>query len=277
MARHEEGRLQGRGGLELYWQAWLPDGEARAVVVIAHGVSEHSARYAHVGERFAAGGHATYALDHRGHGRSQGRRAVIDRMDHVVADLREFIGLAGDRHGDAPVFLLGHSMGGAVALAYALEHQEEISGLILSAPLAALQAASPVTRIVARTLSALTPHFGVYAVDATAVSRDPEVVRDYVEDPLVHHGKLPARTVAELSRAVEGFPERVPSLHLPLLALHGTADTLTPLAGSLMVYERAGSDDKARETFDGLYHELLNEPERERVMDLIVAWIDART
>jgi alpha-beta hydrolase superfamily lysophospholipase len=147
---------------------------------------------------------------------------------------------------------------------------------VLSAPLAALEAASPVQRLAGRVLSVVAPSLGVVGIDATAVSRDPEVVADYDADPLNYHGKLPARTVAELTSAIDGYPDAVSRFRLPLLAMHGTADRLTPVAGSEMVVERAGSQDKTLELYDGLYHELLNEPERQRVLDDIAGWLDAR-
>jgi acylglycerol lipase len=276
MATHEEGRLRGEGGLELYWQAWLPSGEPRAVIVLAHGASEHSGRYAWTGEELAESGYATYAIDHRGHGRSEGRRAVIDRMANAVADLDKLVLQVSETHPGRPVVLLGHSMGGAVALSYTIEHQDRLDALVLSAPLAALEAASPVTRLAGRALSVVAPGLGVFAIDSTAVSRDPQVVRDYDADPLNYHGKLAARTVAELSSAIDGYPDAVPDFELPMLVMHGTDDRLTPIAGSEMVMERAGSADKTFKRYDGLYHELLNEPEREQVLDDIADWLDAR-
>jgi acylglycerol lipase len=274
--QHEEDRLTGQGGLELYTQAWLPAGESRAVVVLSHGASEHSGRYAWVAEQLAGRGYAVHALDHRGHGRSEGQRALIDRMDHVVADLDLLIDDASAAHPGVPIFLLGHSMGGAVALSYAIEHQDRLEGLVLSAPVAAVEAASPVTRLVGSVLSIVAPTLGVYDIESAAVSRDPQVVRDYDADPLNYHGKLPARTVAELTAAVEKYPARVPDLTLPILIVHGTADRLVPIAGSEMVHERAGSSDKAFTRYDGLYHEVLNEPERRQVLDEIADWLDAR-
>jgi alpha-beta hydrolase superfamily lysophospholipase len=276
-ADRDEGRLEGEGGLGIFWQAWLPASGPRAAVVLAHGASEHSGRYAWTGERLAERGYALYAVDHRGHGRSEGPRAVIDRMDNAVEDLNQLVAIACSRHGDRRPFLLGHSMGGAVALAYALRHQEELEGLVLSAPLAALEAASPVTRWTGILLSAVAPRLGVYEIDSTAVSRDPEVVRAYDADPLNHHGKLPARTVAELTAAVGRFPVEVPRLTLPLLVMHGTADRLTPPEGSEMVHAGVASGDKTILRYDGLYHEILNEPERDRVVGDILAWLDART
>jgi acylglycerol lipase len=149
-SRHDEGRLPGTGGLDLYWRAWLPEAGPRALVVIVHGASEHSGRYAHVAERLVSAGYAVYALDHRGHGRSEGKRAQLDRLDYVVADLRAFVDLAAERHPAAPVYLLGHSMGGCISVAYAVRHQETLAGLVLSAPLADPNAAGAVTRGVSR-------------------------------------------------------------------------------------------------------------------------------
>ena len=114
------------------------------------------------------------------------------------------------------------------------------------------------------------------AIDSTAVSRDPAVVKDYDSDPLNHHGKLPARTVSELARAIETFPDAVARFRLPLLVMHGTADRLVPIAGGEMVAERAGSEDKAFKRYDGLFHEILNEPERQQVVDDMADWLDAR-
>ena len=275
--RIAEGTLTGVGGLELYHRRWLrDDGEPRARVVITHGAGEHLARYEHVAERLAGAGYEVHAHDHRGHGRSEGRRADLGSMDAVVTDLRSVIALARAERPEREVYLLAHSMGGCIGLEYALRHQEEIDGLILSSPIASLNAASPLQRSLSKIVASVLPRLGVYAVDTGAVSRDPEVVRAYEQDPLVHHGKLPARTVAELTRAVESFPDRLPSLTVALLVFHGRADRITEPAGSELVHARAGSADKEIVLFDGLYHETMNEPERNEVLDRVVAWLDAR-
>jgi alpha-beta hydrolase superfamily lysophospholipase len=277
MATHDEGRFKGEGGLEIYWQAWLPEGAPpRATIVLAHGASEHSGRYAWTGEQFAARGYALYAVDHRGHGRSAGDRAVIDRMSHAVEDLHTLVERAAAAQPDRPVVLLGHSMGGAVALSYTIEHEDALDALVLSAPLAALEAASPVQRVAGRVLSVVAPKLGVVGIDSSAVSRDPHVVEDYDADELNYHGKLPARTVGELTAAIDGYPEAVKRFRLPMLVLHGTADRLTPIAGSEMVVANASSSDKTFKSYDGLFHEILNEPERDEVLGDIAAWLDER-
>ena len=273
---HREDFFEGVAGLRLYRQSWLPGGRPRAVVVIAHGAGEHSGRYAHVAQRLADEGYAVYALDHRGHGRSEGPRAVIDRIDNAVADLERLIVLAGSEQPGMPLFLLGHSVGATIAVRYAIAHQDRLAGLILSAPLAALEAASPPTRLVARLLSALVPHLPLFAVDPTLVSRDPDVVKAYETDPLVHHGRLPARTIAELARAVDSLPQEVRAITVPTLIMYGSGDHLVPPAGSMMLNDRIGAADMTLNTYDGLYHEIFNEPEQDEVMDDMCSWLRAR-
>ncbi|MDQ6806026.1 MAG: lysophospholipase [Actinomycetota bacterium] len=270
-----EGRFTGVGGVNIFWRSWLPPGPCRGVVVIAHGAGEHSGRYAHVADRLVAEGYAVYAIDHRGHGRSEGPRAYIDRMDNAVADLDTLVLRAAEEQRGVPVFLLGHSMGGTVSLCYALRHQDRLRALALSGPLAALEAASPALRVVAKTLSVLTPRLPVIAVDSSLVSRDPAVVQAYNADPLVHHGKLPARTVAELGAAIESFPSRAPEITVPTLILYGTADGLCPTEGSVMLGQRIGAADLTVKSYPGLFHEILNEPEREQVMDDLCSWLEA--
>jgi acylglycerol lipase len=277
---HATGTLAGAGagGVRIFWQSWASDaGPARGVLVVAHGFGEHSDRYKHVARRLAADGYATYALDHRGHGRSEGPRAVIDRLADAVSDIDQLVVLAGDAHPGLPVFMLGHSMGGLLAVQYALTHQDRLTGgLLLSGALAALDAAPAPARLVARLLSAVSPRVGLVGLDPTLISRDPDVVAAYRADPLIHHGKLPARTVAVLLGAGQRFPERVGEIRVPTLIMYGTEDRLCPPSGSVMLGERIGADDLTITPYEGLYHEILNEPEHERVLDDLCGWLDAR-
>ena len=276
-AAHRTGTLTGAGGLRLHWQAWVPE-EPRAAVVIVHGASEHGGRYRYVVERLAPEGFALYAMDHRGHGRSEGARSLVDRMDNVVSDLDAFVDLVAAETPGLPLFMLGHSMGGCVSIAYALRHQEKLSALALSAPLAALEAAPLPLRLIAKGLSLVVPKTGVYSVPAGGISRDPAEVEAYDSDPLVYRGKLPARTVQELSDTIAHFEEQAPTLTLPLLLMHGTADEIVPDTGTRMVHERAGSTDKTLHRYEGYYHEIFNEPpgERDRVLDDLTAWLNER-
>jgi acylglycerol lipase len=276
---HVEGQFAGVKGLEIYWQSWRMQGPARAVVVISHGAGEHSSRYEHVAIRYAGLGYPVYALDHRGHGRSAGPRALIDRLDNAAADLDVLTGLARREHPEVPLFLLGHSLGATIALRYALRHQDKLDGMILSGTLAVIDLPPPPVRLAAKALSAIAPRLPALSVDPATISRDPREVEAYRTDPLVHHGKLPVRTVAEIADATEAFPEQLGNLTLPLLLVHGSEDRLVSVQGSRMVHERASSEDKTLKIYDGLFHEVLNElPEdRERVLADIAAWLHTHT
>ena len=244
-------------------------------MVLAHGLSEHSGRYEHVAAAFNARGYSFWALDHRGHGKSEGDRAYIQDFEDVVADLHEFIGRAGNELPDRKPFLLGHSMGGCVATGYARRHNAELAGLILSNPVAAIETA-PIAVAASRVLSRLAPKLGVYSVDADGVSKDPEEVRKYVEDPLNFHGKVPARTVAELGAEVAEFPDAVDAITVPTLIMYSSTDPIVAPSGSEMLAERIGSDDVTIRNWEGLKHEILNEPERDEVIAEMLDWLDAR-
>ena len=274
--RRTEASFTGGRGLRIAWRSWLPSGRPRALVVIVHGAGEHAGRYEAVAAALVDAGYGVYALDHRGHGRSEGRRAMIERIDHAVADLDQMVVLARDANPGAPVYLLGHSMGGLIALRYALAHQDRLAGLILSGTLAAIEDVPGALRMVGRLLSSLAPGAPLIAIDSALVSRDPAVVAAYRSDPLVHHGKLPARTAAEIADAVESFPATVGDIHLPALILYGTADGLCPPAGSVMLSERIGLPDVTVKAYEGLFHEILNEPERAAVVEDVLAWLSAR-
>jgi acylglycerol lipase len=270
------GSFAGAGGERIFWQSSAPDGPPRGVIVLVHGAGEHSGRYGHVVSRLVSEGYAVHAVDHRGHGRSDGPRAFIGDMDDVVADVDTLVDRAVAAHPGLPVFMLGHSMGGLIGLRYALAHQPRLAGLILSAPLVAIESVPKPLELVARALSVVGPRVPLIAIDATLVSRDPAVVEAYRSDPLVHHGKLPARTAVQLADSVESFPGTVGAITVPTLILYGTADGLCPPAGSEMLAQRLGSADLTAKAYDGLFHEILNEPEREAVLDDIVAWLAAR-
>jgi alpha-beta hydrolase superfamily lysophospholipase len=220
--------------------------------------------------------HAVYALDHRGHGRSGGPRALIDRVDDAVADLDQLVVLAGEASPGVPVFMLGHSMGAMIALRYAVHHQDRLDGMILSGALAAVEGVPAPLRLIGRVLSAVAPRTPLIAIDPGLVSRDPAVVAAYVSDPLVHHGKLPARTAAEIADAVQSFPASVGAITIPALILYGTEDRLCPPAGSVMIGERIGSADRTVTAYPGLFHEIFNEPERDDVLADVCRWLAER-
>ena len=274
--RHREFTTPGLGEQQLFAQCWLPERDARAVVVISHGLGEHSGRYAGLAQRLVDQRYAVYALDHRGHGRSPGRRANIERFSSLVTDLGTFAGRAARQHPGSPSVLLGHRMGGAVAMATALKIQDTLRGLVLSGPaLATGEIVSGFKSRLVRVLSSLAPNSGALKLPPEAVSRDPEVVRAYEQDPLVHHSAVPARTVAELLEAMAGFPQAVLKLRLPLLVQHGIADSLVPIEPCRPIFQSIPSPDKTLKFYEGLYHEVYNEPERDRVISDLEGWLAA--
>lgn len=259
----------------MYWQAWLPVGTPRAVVVLAHGGLEHCGRYAHVADLLTDACLATYAIDFRGHGRSGGRAGQIERMSLLVDDLDRLVRLATEHHSGVPMFLLAHSLGAMVALEYVVSGDRDLAGLVLSGTGVDVSGIPKLQASVAKVLSAALPNLGLMKLASDAVSRDPAVVRGYDEDVLVFRGRVPVRTAAELLASADRVTPRLGSVRLPLLVLHGGADIVATPAGARMVYESAGSVDKTLNVYDGLYHEIFNEPEKEKVIGDVVKWIGA--
>jgi acylglycerol lipase len=273
--QRSEAAAVGIGGRQLFTQAWVPAGTPRAVIVLSHGLGEHSGRYEELAEGLVERDYAVYALDHRGHGRSSGPRANIERFSYLVSDFAAFIGQSARHHLDVPVYALGHSMGGAVAFAAALRLQHVLRGLVLSAPALAAEPTVPRWQeSLVRMLSVVAPNTGALKLPPSAVSRDPSVVMRYESDPLVHHGGIPARTLVEILGAMRGFPTQARELRLPTLILHGTADTLVPLSATRGVYQAIGAGHRTLKVYEGLYHEVFNEPERATVTADLFAWLE---
>ncbi len=275
--KHKEGRFKGLKNFSLYYQRWLPDGGPKAVLLVAHGLAEHSGRYKNLVNYFVPKGYAVYSFDYRGHGKSEGRRSYVDRFSDYLADLKTFFDMVHKEHKDAKIFLVGHSLGGTLAIPYGVEHQQELAGVITSgASLVASPTVSPVLIAIAGVVSALAPKMGVTVIDASTISRDKAVVDAYVNDPLVYRGKVPARTGAELANMWKTLPGKMPEIKLPILIMQGTADQLADPRSSKLLFERVGSKDKTLKLYDGFYHEIFNEPEHKQVMADVEAWLTAR-
>lgn len=200
---HVAGTFSGPRGVDIFWQSWLPDGAPKGVVLLVHGLGEHSGRYTNVVHRLVPEGYAVYALDHMGHGQSQGAREVIHTFEDLTEPLWQFRQQVVPRHSGVPTFLLGHSMGGLIASLHALEHAEGLSGLVLSAPAVYVgEGVSALTIAMGKILSVVAPQVGVLPVRPEFVSRDPVVVAAYSNDPLVFHKKTPKLPTASTP---EGF------------------------------------------------------------------------
>ena len=276
--QHSEGSFTASDGLSIYHQAWLPDGSPKAVVLLFHGLGEHSGRYSSVGSTLTDAGYAVHALDHRGHGRSEGKRVFVKSYGELQRDLVQFRQLVERQHPDTPIIVLGHSMGGNLAVGYALDNQAGLSGLALSGPgLKAGESLSPAKMKVAALLGKVAPGARLERLDATAISRDPAVVAAYQADPLVYTGKVSAGLAAALIGSLQTLPPRYPELTVPLLLQHGTADRLAAIAGTRELEAAAVNAKVTAHYYEGLYHEVFNEPERDRVLADTVAWLDTVT
>ena len=279
--KHTEGWLEfrhtsARGTSRLYRQSWAPEGPAKAAILVAHGLGEHSSRYDYFAAHCTARGFAVHTLDHYGHGRSEGLRGHVERFSVYLDGLRALRDDVRGQHADLPLVLLGHSMGGLIATAFLGEDQASFRGCVLSGPALQSDVEPPaLVMAVVRFISWLAPTVPLIGLDPAGVSRDPEVVTAYVKDPLVHHGKATARLIAELSKSMRTTLAAAPSINLPLLVMHGDADVLTSPAGSQALYDMAGSADKTLKLYPGLYHEIFHEPERDEVLGEMSAWLEA--
>jgi len=273
---HIEGSFKGVRNANLYYQAWLPEEEVKAVLLVVHGLGEHCGRYMNVVNHFIPLGYAVYGFDHIGHGQSEGMREVVERFTDYTDTLTVYCEMVKGWQIGKPIFLLGHSMGGLIASYYLLDDQASFRGAVISAPAVKVSdSTSQATMIMGKILSALAPKMGLLALDANSISRDPKVVEAYVNDPLVFHGRTPARLAAELLKAMLRVTAEVDKISLPFIVVQGSEDKLVDPGGAQMLYDRASSADKTIRIYDGLYHEVFNEPERAHVLKDVETWLAA--
>lgn len=269
-----EERVETAGGLKITVRSWRPEAKARGVVAIVHGVKSHSGYYGWAAEQLVGSGLAVYALDLHGRGKSDGDRLYLEKIDDYLDDVDTLVTLAGLREPGLPVFLLGHSAGGVISCVYALEHQAKLAGLICES--FAFQVAAPdVVVAIVKLLSRVAPHLPVLNLKNQDFSRDPKVVQAMDDDPLVAREVQPSHTVAELVRATERLEREFPRITLPVLILHGTSDKVTRPSGSKLFYDKAGSTDKTLRLYEGHAHDLLNDLDKQVVMEDIKGWMNA--
>ncbi len=273
----ETGFFVGERSQQIFYRLWQPSVDARALIVLAHGAAEHSGRYHYLAEYFLNQGYAVAALDHSGHGHSDGRPGHIDHFADHVSNLSHFTALLKDIVPPMPWILLGHSMGGLIAARLLLDGPENFQACVLSAPAIMTDLTPPFwQQVLIRLVSRLLPRLGVLQLDAAGVSRDPEVVAAYRGDPMVYTGKLSARMVEGMFDTMLEVQSRASELSIPLLILHGDADALTSVDGSVFLLEHAGSSDKTLQRYAELFHEIFNEPEKDRVLADVSSWLTER-
>lgn len=253
-------------GGRLYYRHWDSPGSPAAQVVISHGFAEHCGRYEHVAAALNTAGMSVWALDHGGHGLSEGDRGDIGSVASAVADLDLFVDVVRRSAPDGPLYMVGHSMGGLIAAAYAQEHQNRLTGLVLSGAL--LHVAPEVAALA--DLPEI-PDLGL----ADAVSSDPAVVQAYKDDPLVYLGP-PPRNFVESFAQVDDVRNRLKELTLPILAMHGSADLLVSPQALRDLVASASSEDLTAVLWPGMWHEIFNEPRKADVLSTMTTWIRAR-
>ena len=273
--KHIEGNFKGVRDVNIYYQGWLPEENIKAVLLVVHGLGEHCGRYMNVVNHFVPLGYAVYGLDHIGHGKSEGTREFVESFDDFTDTLAIFYNMIAEWQANKPLFLLGHSMGGAIASYYLLDHQADFKGAILSAPAVKVgDNISQVTITMGKLLSRVAPNMGLLALDVNGISRDPDVVEAYINDPLVFHGKTPARLAGELLSAIQRITAEAGKITLPIIIVQGAEDILVDPAGAQMLYDKANCADKTLKIYDELYHEVFNEPERDLVLKDVEDWLE---
>jgi len=258
-----------------YYREWLPASAPKAIVMLVHGLGEHCRRYNALAAALNQADYALSSMDLPNHGQSEGKKGHVDSFasfQHAALDMHQRI---KENHPDTPVYLLGHSMGGLISTRLLIDHQDKFKGALLSGAAIQSPQAPPAWQVALMTLIArLFPSAGMLTLDGNLVSRDPAVVKDYFDDPLVNSNKLSAKLLVELFKTMDEVKQSAQAIKLPLLIMHGTADGLTAPAGSQWLYDNIASTDKTLELYDGLFHEIFNEPEAPSIYAEVIEWLD---
>jgi alpha-beta hydrolase superfamily lysophospholipase len=277
IASRKEATFQGVGGLDLYYQSWHPQGKVRAILVIVHGLGAHSDRFNNIVQHLIPKQYAVYGLDLRGHGRSQGQRGYINAWSEFREDLGAFLQLIQTQNPGCPIFLLGHSLGGAIVLDYILRCPQKASilqGAIALAPTLGKVGVPPIRVLLGKMLSRVWPRFTLNTgIDLSAGSRDPQVLAAYTQDTL-RHTLATARLATEFFATVNWINAHAGEWQLPLLILHGGADRVALPAGSDIFYQRVNCTDKLRIEYPGAYHEIQRDLNYREVMADLADWLE---
>ena len=274
-----QGKFSGKGNVEIFYQQWAAD-RPKVNVVIVHGLGEHSGRYSNIIEACEGKGVSFFALDHRGHGRSNGERGHTNSFMDYIIDLKLFVNTIRRNHPDTPLLMLGHGLGGTIACKFALTYQNDLSGIILSSPGFMPTIDVPILKTrCADLLSALTPSFSIsYGIDPAELSHDEVSIAGFAEDPLIHTTITP-RFYTEYMEGASFCLDHARQLRIPLLIIHGEEDRFCDPKGSQLFFNRAESEDKRISILPGLFHETMNETikPRTKVLSLLSKWIIAHS
>jgi alpha-beta hydrolase superfamily lysophospholipase len=259
-----EATFEGSEG-SVFYRRWAAQGEARRIVLIVHGYAEHGGRYAHVADRLSADGAVVYAPDHIGHGHSDGERALIRDFEHVVDDLHALGEMARGEYPGLPLIVIGHSMGGLLTARFAERYPDEVAAVgFLGAVIGEWNWARKVLAL---------RELPQEPSDPAGMSRDQQTVRSYADDPLVYHGGYKRPLLEAEVEALDRFNEDIDKLTMPVLFLHGEADPFVDAATSRRAVERMPASDKVIKTYPGARHELVNELNRDEVIEEISGFV----
>ncbi len=262
-------------GLDLYVRGWQPDADEKAVVALVHGLGEHVGRYAHMGDYYCKAGYALMGLDLRGHGKSGGARGVTPSMDALLDDITRLLEETRQRFPGKPVFLYGHSLGGNLSLGYALKRRPALNGMVVSGPWLRLAFEPAAWKLaLAKSLVSVMPSFAMAnGLERPALSRDLQVVEKYSKDPLVHD-RISARLFVDTTEQGEYCLAHASEFPLQLLLIQGGADRLESVPAT-REFARDMGEACTLKIWEGFYHEIHNEPEKEQVFDFTLRWLDA--
>lgn len=261
--------------IQLHTTKWMPQGDVRAVLYLSHGVGTHMGRYNKLGEELAEKGILAFGHDHVGHGKSLGDRVHINDFNTYVQDIINHVKDVKKAYSTVPCFLMGHSMGGLIAVLLAISDQALFAGVVLSGPALEVDpnVVGPILRFLVKGLAYFAPQLGIKPVDPTFISSIPEEVEAYVNDPLVHHMAVKAKWSSEFFHSIDVAREGIHVIAIPALIVHGTQDRLVPLSASQFIFANISSSDKTFEQFEDSFHEVLHDIEQQKARDLIKDWV----
>ena len=268
-----ESKLKSNDGIDFYVRGWEPDAKPKAIIALIHGHGEHVGRYENVAGALTNAGYALVGYDSRGHGKSSGPRGHIPSYDTLMDDIGGFVSMLGEKYPGSPLFIYGHSMGGNQVINYVLRRHPKIAGVIATGPWLKLAFEPPAIKVaLGRFMNNIVPSFTQSnGLDTGGLSHDAEVVRLYDNDPL-GHDKVSARLFVSMYDSGLWALDHASELSLPLLLMHGGADPITSAEASRQFAEKAGKNVTLR-IWDGMYHEIHNEPEQAQVFKVMIEWL----
>lgn len=272
--KHNEFKFKTFDGLQLFGQSWQPESQPQAVICLVHGLGEHSGRYGHVADSITQAGYSVFAFDLRGHGKSPGPRGHAPSYEALLNDVNFFLNEIDKNFPELPFFLYGHSLGGNLVLNYVIRRQPKLKGVIVTGPWLRLAFEPPRFKIIlAQITNYIWPSFSQKSgLDTKAISRDPEVVYAYENDPL-GHDHISVRMFVGIYQSGQWALEHASEFSLPLLLMHGGDDKIISVEAGRKFAGKI-TENCTLKIWDGLYHEIHNEPEKEEVFKFLIDWLD---